>query len=102
MQQVILARGGRPKRKASRDVSQAFIEGDIRFSRERPRASVDSDGLPQTLLGRRTAFIRQHGKSELATRLFLPAWLKGRLEVLAGEAGVPVSEHGRRVLSTLI
>ena len=92
----------RPKRKASRDVLQAYAEGDIRFSRERPRASVDGDGTPPPMPGRRTEFIRQHGKSEVATRVFLPAWLKGKLEALASEAGVPASEHGRRALSTLI
>jgi hypothetical protein len=54
------------------------------------------------VVGRRTEFIRQHGKSELATRVFLPVWLKGRLEALAAAAGVPASEHARRVLSTVI
>jgi hypothetical protein len=92
----------RPKRRASRDVLKAYIKGDIRFSPERPGAFVGGDGAPQPVVGRRTEFIRQHGKSELATRVFLPVWLKGRLEALAAEAGVPASEHARRVLSTVI
>jgi len=96
----------RPKRKASRDELQAFRAGDVRFSRGRPPPSADGDAAtqpsPPPSPGRRADFIRQHGKSEMATRVFLPTWLKSRLEALAGQARLPASEYGRRVLSTLI
>lgn len=92
----------RPKRKASSDELQAYSAGEVRFSRERPPPSADGDAAPKPSPGRRADFIRQHGKSEAATRVFLPAWLKGKLEALAGLAGLPASEYGRRVLSTLI
>ena len=92
----------RPKRKATQVESAAYKDGDILFSRAREQVSSVDNAASQKVSGRRSEFIREHGKSEAATRVFLPGWLKAQLELLATSAGVPVSEHSRRVLSTAI
>lgn len=90
----------RPKRKALKQEVQAYVDGEARFSRDRPYWG--SDGGSTSNLSPRSEFIRQHGKSGDGTRVFMPALLRLRLDDLAASQRLRVSEYCRRTLATLI
>jgi hypothetical protein len=92
----------RPKRKATKTELQQYLAGEVRFSRSRPSSKCDAvtDDLADAL--GRSAFIAEHGKSQDATRVFMPALLKRQLQQLADARRLPVSEYCRRTLVTLI
>lgn len=96
----------RPKRKAAAPERQAYMEGSIKLSRERHSSGEgDADepfGSDEPKQAPRTEFILSHGKSTDATRVFLPALLKQRLEALATSKGLRVSEYCRRQLAVLL
>lgn len=90
----------RPKRKSSKLEQKAYSEGEIKFSRPRPRSNK-TDEQPVTF-GKRTEFIQAHGKSRDGTRVFLPSQLKQQLQSLADGTRTPLSEYCRRSLVSLI
>jgi hypothetical protein len=90
----------RPKRKALKQEVQAYVDGEARFSRDRPYRG--SDGGSTSNLSPRSEFIRQHGKSGDGTRVFMPALLRLRLDDLASSQRLRVSEYCRRTMATLI
>jgi hypothetical protein len=92
----------RPKRKATREQKAAYRLGEVRFYRDRVSSLSDDEVPPDRPPGRRTEFIRQHGKSEETTRVFLPELLKRRIEEIGSLAGLPASEHCRRTLADMI
>jgi len=91
----------RPKRKVTKVEALEFMEGQVRFSPERPEYAI---ATPQgiTLAAPRNEFIRQHGKSGDGTRVFMPVLLKDRLQDLANSQGQRPSEYCRRTLAALI
>jgi predicted DNA-binding protein len=90
----------RPKRKATKEVVRAYVEGDAIFSRKRPYYG-DDEPIKKSP-DRRSEFIRKHGKSGDGARVFMPALLKDRLQELANSQGQKPSEYCRRTLVTLI
>ncbi|MEY4757572.1 MAG: hypothetical protein RJA34_2470 [Pseudomonadota bacterium] len=97
----------RPKRKVGADEAQAFMDGEIRFSRGRATLSDTTSQdeqlkSPHRTPSARAEFIRLHGKSQDATRVFMPAQLKKHLLQLADVSALPLSEYCRRTLITVI
>jgi hypothetical protein len=88
----------RPKRKATKEEVESYRGGDIRFS---PARTVQQSPVGFSRKGR-TEFIQEHGKSVEPTRVFMPPLLKQRIEDLADERGIRVSEYCRRALVALI
>lgn len=88
----------RPKRKATKEELQGYLEGSILKSPERTFGEM----TPRFSRKRRTEFIQEHGKSIEPTRVFMPSLLKQRLQVLAEIQKLRISEFCRRTLVTLI
>lgn len=91
----------RPKRKSARQEAKAYLDGDIKFSRPRAHEECEESSVKWSP-PRRSAFIRDHGKSGEGTRVFMPDLLKQRLQEVAVTKRLPVSEYCRRSLVTLI
>jgi predicted transcriptional regulator len=88
----------RPKRKATKEELQGYLEGSILKSPERTFGEM----TPRFSRKRRTEFIQEHGKSIEPTRVFMPSLLKQRLQELAEIQKLRISEFCRRTLVTLI